>query len=119
MSSLGLSASQKLVAFSFLLFVSAPILSNLYKYYITQDYFFLVEANCNPENELCFVRDCTNSDECPPNGLSNYKEYYVKAFDFPKCSDNSCENECESGLIVCTRKICGSSAEDLCSSLPE
>ena len=95
-----------------------PIASNFNKYYFAKSYDYLVEVACDPQVEICFFRDCSLPDECPPNGISDYKKLYVKAYDFNKCSDNSCEEECASGLIKCTSVECGQSAEDVCSILP-
>ena len=92
------SALTFLFVVSFLLAIGA----SYYKYYYTKDYNYLVEAKCDPISKQCSFRDCENEpDICPPNNLSYYKGYYVKAYDFPKCSDNSCEIECESGTISC------------------
>ena len=110
--------SFKGLAFTVLVFIvlSFPIISGFYKYYYTKNYDYLVEAKCDPKIEVCFTRDCSNPDDCPPNGLSVYKEFYVKAFDFPKCKDNSCKDECEKGLIKCTPILCGESSEDACTT---
>lgn len=99
----------------FVVLMLLPIGSNFYKYYYTKDYDYLIEAKCDSSVEKCFSRDCTNPDDCPPNGLSIYKEYYVKAYDFHKCKDNSCEKECASGLIKCTPVPCGESQDDICT----
>ncbi len=76
---------------------------SFYKYYYTEDFNYYVEANCDPSIETCFYRDyCEDSpDRCPPNGLTYYKAFYVKAYDFPICTDNGCAAECESGKILC------------------
>src|SRR3989344_8765702 len=87
--------------------LTLPIISSYYKYYYTKDYDYLIEAKCDPSMEKCFFRDC--ADYCPPNGLSNYKEFYVKAFEFSKCSNNSCELECNNGSINCVPIPCGES----------
>lgn len=104
-----------LVVLFFLLFIVA-IGSTFYRYLYTKDYDYLVEASCDPVIEQCFVRDCENDpDSCPPNGLSLYKQYYVKAYDFPQCSDNSCQIQCESGAIQCEIIACDVEAGDECS----
>jgi hypothetical protein len=91
--------------------------ASFWKYYYTKDYDFIVEASCEPQIEYCFFRDCeANPDSCPPNGLSNYKVFNIKAYDFDKCADNSCKVECESNKIACTQVECDSSNEDVCSS---
>jgi len=93
-----------------------PIASSFYKYYYTKNYNFLIEAECDPAEEKCYLRDCSIVDECPPNGYSSYKQFYVKAFDFLKCKDNSCSTECEEKTISCIDIPCGESAEDTCSA---
>jgi len=95
-----------------------PIGSSFYEYLYTKDYDYLIEAQCDPLKEICFSRDCSIADECPPNNLSNYKEFYVRAYDFEKCSDNSCEIECAKGLIACTPVLCDEPAGDICTTLP-
>lgn len=101
-----------------LIILMVPIGSNFYKYYYTKSYDYLIEAKCDPSKEICFSRDCTNPDDCPPNGLANYKLFYVKAYDFLKCSDNSCEKECNDGLIKCIPVKCGESTDDTCTAQP-
>ncbi len=100
-----------IILLSFLIAIGA----NFYKYYYTKNYDYLLEAKCDPAIEKCFERDCTNPDDCPPDGLSDYKEFNIKAYDFPKCSDKSCEKECSLGVISCTQTICGESPDDTCS----
>jgi len=99
-----------------LAFLLLPIFSNYYKYYVTKNFIYAVEAKCDPLIEVCFMRDCTVSDDCPSNGFSKYKKYYVKASDFSKCSDNSCQKECENGLIQCRLIHCGDSEDDVCTT---
>lgn len=57
---------------------------------------------CDPDSDTCQYRPCDkDSSKCLPNKLSYYKSYIVKAKDFKKCRDNTCLNECASGLIQC------------------
>ena len=93
----------------------AVIGTSFYKYFYTKNYDYLVEASCDTSIESCFFRDCTNPDDCPPNGLSEYKAYYVNAADFAQCADNSCKAECEAGSISCTPIACDESVGDTCS----
>ncbi len=91
-----------LLTFLFFVFFMLALLSSYYKYYYTKNYDYLVEAKCDSQTETCSFRDCQiNPDNCPPNGFSYFKSYYVKAYDFPKCSDNSCEKECTEKIIDC------------------
>ncbi len=87
---------------------------SFYRYYYQKDYNYLVEASCDPITEKCFARDCSNPDDCPPNQFSSYKEYYVKAYDFPRCADNSCAATCASGDIKCESVPCDKKEGDVC-----
>jgi len=84
-----------------------------YIFIIKRDYSFIIESSCDPTSQTCFHRDCSNPDDCPPNGLSNYQIYEVKAVDFPRCSDNSCP-ECQMKSISCISVACDSEVGDEC-----
>ena len=89
--------------------------SNYYKYLYAKNYKFVVEQSCNPAAEQCFFRDCEkNPDSCPPNGLSHYKKAYVKAANFPRCSDNSCQAECDAKQFTCKPIACDAANGDEC-----
>lgn len=94
-----------------------PICTNFFKYYYAKNYDYIIEAKCDPLIEICFSRDCTNPNDCPPNGLAIYKKFYVKAYDFAKCRENFCEKECNKNLIKCTPIPCGQLADDVCTQL--
>jgi len=96
-----------------------PIGSSFYRYYITQDYNYLIEAECDPSQEICYSRDCEEPDACPPNNFAYYKQYLVKAYDFEKCSDNSCKKECENKTVECKQIFCGESEDDACTTAVE
>lgn len=85
-----------------------------YSYWYNNAYPVVVEAECDPEVQNCFYRDCEEADACPPNGLSVYTVYSVSARDFDTCADNSCKQECESGAIACEEIVCGEAEEDAC-----
>ena len=87
---------------------------SFYRYYHLKDYSYSVEAVCDPTTEICFSRDCSNSSDCPPNQLSFYKEYRVKAYDFPLCEDDSCSVVCALGSIECNFVQCDQEAGDVC-----
>lgn len=97
--------------------LAAPVISSFYKYYYLKDYNFIIEAECDSKKEICFTRDCSNPDECPPNGLSEYKEFYIKAYDFAKCTDDYCTEECKNGTIQCEQIECDSEAGDDCTTI--
>ncbi len=82
------------------------IISSFYFFYFKKDYNFIVEASCNPETETCFYRDCTNPDDCPPNNLSYYNEYTLKARDFKSCLNEDCTLACTTGVINCVKTEC-------------
>ena len=94
------------------------IVSNFYFFYFRKNFQFLVETSCDKSKEQCFERDCTNPDDCPPNGLSVFKRYSLKASDFQYCKDENCQEACESGQIKCTQVKCIKDSEtgwqDLC-----
>ncbi len=83
------------------------ILSSFYFFYFKKKFDFIIETNCNPETETCFHRDCTNPDDCPPNGFSNYNKYYLRASDFKACGINEdCTEACANGKIKCSKIEC-------------
>ena len=69
------------------------IIISLYKFYLKQDYTFMVEVTCDPSIEECSHRDCS-LDECPPNELEDYLTYSIKASDFKECLNDDCSNFC-------------------------
>ncbi len=75
---------------------------SFYFFYFKKDYEFVVEVSCDPATEICTQRDCANPEDCPPNGLSDFKRYSLNARDFQKCENEDCENACESGTMQCT-----------------
>lgn len=104
---------------SAILFTTA-LLGSFYFFYIKKDFDFIVESPCDTNKEQCFIRDCTNPDNCPPNGLSEFKRYTLKARDFQYCQDEDCTSVCESGQIQCTPVQCTEDPEvgESCSTLP-
>lgn len=74
---------------------------SFYFFYFKKDYKFIVEVACDPTKETCIQRDCSNPEDCPPNGLSNFKRYSLNARDFEMCENEDCENACETGSIQC------------------
>jgi len=101
----------------FLICLSVVLASSFYRYYVTKNYQYIVEAPCDTAMEKCFVRDCeADPESCPPNELSIYKKYHVKAADFKSCTDNSCLEQCSTHAIRCQRVICTEGAGDSCST---
>ncbi len=108
------SAFDQFLTYLFIITVLFAIGKSVHKYFYTKNYDYVVETSCDPQTERCFVRDCSGGD-CPPNNLSTYRRYTIKAYDFPKCSDNSCKSECESGAIACEPISCDEAAGDACT----
>lgn len=89
-----------------IIFFISTILSCFYFFYIKKDFNFIVETTCNKTMEECFVRDCTNPDDCPPNGLEEFKRYSLNANDFKYCKNEDCLNACENKQIPCENISC-------------
>jgi len=86
------------------------VASNFYFFYFKKNYDFLIEVPCDPTKEECIERDCSVPDSCPPNELSLFKRYSLKASDFKFCPNEDCALVCESGEIECIQEEC---VEDL------
>lgn len=114
-----MAKSDKRVLGIIFLFFAIAVAATGWRFLVWKDYTLYLEASCDPAKETCFSRDCSNPDECPPNGLSEYKVYQISARDFPKCSDDSCTAECENQTIACTQILCGDSAEDTCAEVAD
>lgn len=80
--------------------------SAFYFLYYEKDYDFIVETACDSSKEECFVRDCSDPDLCPPNSLSYFKRYSLKASDFDMCENEDCTVACETGIIECIQDAC-------------
>lgn len=79
---------------------------NFQKFVVLKEYDFYVEAPCDTTSgEACHLRDC-EVDECPPNGLTEYKVWKILARDFTLCADQTCDEACSSGLIPCEAIPC-------------
>ncbi len=104
----------KILIYFFTFLFVITVAKGFYVIYLAKDFDYTVEAPCDQNSEKCFVRDCSNPDDCPPNQLETYKEYTIKAKDFGRCSDNSCENICNSESNTCTPIECGDDPSDSC-----
>lgn len=89
-----------------LFLVVFSIILSFYLYLIKKDYDFIVETECNPTVEMCFYRDCSNPDDCPPNNLTYYKKFILNANDYNKCVNENCTQVCKSGYIECREIKC-------------
>lgn len=82
------------------------IFASFYFFYFKKNYNFFVEVACDPTQSQCFKRDCSDPDNCPPNGLETFKRYSIKASDFKYCENEDCSVACESGQIKCDEIKC-------------
>ncbi len=113
-------ASNTFLITSLLLCSLATIAVSFYFFYYKKDYEFIVEVPCDISIEGCFQRDCSNPDDCPPNGFSDFKRYSLNAADFSYCKDEDCSKACQGGQIQCTLIECEENIEagESCSYLP-
>jgi len=88
---------------------------SFYNFYFQKNYDFLVETSCDSTSETCFYRDCSIADECPPNNLSYYNKYTIKASDFAMCKNEDCTNFCKENASLCLKTEC--TDEDIESEL--
>lgn len=93
------------------------IVATANEFLIKKDYNFALEAECDPSEHNCFVRDCS-TDECPPNGFEYYRSLEVPAGTFKTCLESDCLRECESGVIQCIETACDEESGDYCSGEP-
>lgn|GEM_PF-1267648 len=80
--------------------------SCFYYFYIKKDFNITIEVPCDINKEQCIQRDCSNPDDCPLNGLSDFKRYTLNARDFQYCPDEDCSSLCENGGIECEKIEC-------------
>jgi hypothetical protein len=95
------------------MFVAVAVVT-AWHFLLQKNYDFVVEAPCDPSSATCYERDC-DEEECPVNGLEQYRVYTVKAAEFAHCADETCVQECSQGTITCTETLCGEGEEDVCS----
>ncbi len=112
------SKYSKLLVYIFLTLFLVALCSSFFTYLYSKDYDVVVEASCDQTKQSCYLRDCENTEECPPNNLSVYKIYQVKGYDYKACKDGTCLYECENGAIQCTEILCGENRDDICSLPP-
>ena len=90
------------IFYPFLVTLIAGIIFSFYKYYWTSDYDLLIEMSCDPYTEKCQYRPCDiDISKCLPNNFSYYKSYIIKANNFSKCKDGTCQDECYSNKFRC------------------
>lgn len=82
------------------------IFVSFYFFYFKKDYNFIVETKCDPTTQTCFYRDCSIADNCPPNNLSYYNVYTLKAKDFNQCTNEDCTDFCNLNNGMCIKTEC-------------
>lgn len=87
---------------------------SMYENYVARNYFFYVEASCNPATNECYSRTCDNNGDCPPNNLTTYRIFQLPASQFHDCSDNSCLNICPSSAYDCEEIKCSTKSDISC-----
>lgn len=85
---------------------AVSVIVSFYFFYYKKDFDFIVESPCDPTREECFKRDCSNPDDCPQNGFSDFKRYSLNANDFKFCTNEDCTAICESEVIKCEQLEC-------------
>lgn len=97
----------------FFIFTFLIVLFSVLRFYVFKNYDITIEVACDPNIETCFTRDC-ETGECPPNNLSNYKQYIIKAFQFNRCEhDGTCAKFCLN-IRNCEPIECDTEAGDMC-----
>ncbi len=107
-----------LILINILLFVIV-LANSFYFFYIKKDFDFMVETSCDTSKEECFLRDCSDPDSCPPNGLTEFKRYTLNANSFKYCENEDCKIACEGNQINCENIPCEENPEmgESCSIL--
>lgn len=113
------SLSTQIYLICLFLTLVAVILSTIYIFWIKKDYYYRVEAPCDPTEDTCFYRDCSEEGSCYDYEEEVYKVYRLRAEDFRQCISNSCQVKCSSGAIKCEEITCDpESDEDQCYEEP-
>lgn len=84
-----------------------------YKYWIAENYEYLVEAPCDSHAQECYERNCED-DYCPPNNLSIYRVFSMPADKFRTCSDNTCLDYCVATETQCVELLCSEQVDVAC-----
>jgi len=98
----------------FLLTFILAILATFYHFYYTRHYSYLIEGECDPNTQVCYVtRDCPDELECE-NIYST--KYLINAVDYDGCKDGGCEVFCKDNTESCVQVLCEEGGEDQCST---
>ena len=103
------------ILLSVFVFIFFLTLTNcFYIIYISKNFDYILELSCKPEIEKCFIRDCSNPSDCPPNNLSVYKQLYLTAKYFKQCTDDSCEDLYQQNPNIFRKIDCDTEKGDEC-----
>ncbi len=95
----------------FFLLIAGSVAVTYWRIVVERDYLVLAETSCDPETEACFVYECDpEAEECtgdPEEDTSYYAKIKKKAFNFPDCGEEGCEDPiCEEGEADCEVILC-------------
>ena len=86
------------------------------RYYYLKEFPVHIEVSCDPASEKCFHRDCS-TDDCPPNGFNDYRQFSLQGSVFVTCNDlDGCNNLCKNNPGSCQETVCGTTDGDVCSN---
>ncbi|MES2409072.1 MAG: hypothetical protein V4509_02085 [Patescibacteria group bacterium] len=92
------------------------LVASFVRYYYLKEFPVHIEVSCDPTTEKCFHRDC-DTDECPPNGLEDYRQFDLPGNVFTTCSEvDGCSDVCKKEQGTCEEIVCGDNEEDVCST---
>ena len=92
--------------YSIILSCITVVFVSYYIFFVNKNYDFTVEISCDNKIESCRYRDCSIDGVCPPNNLSLYNEYSIRASDFSSCKNDDCTLACKTGSINCVKTEC-------------
>ena len=91
------------------------VVASFVRYLYLKEFLIHIEVSCDPTTEICFHRDC-ETDECPPNNLSDYRQFTLSGSVFSECGEiDNCSNRCKADKGSCIEIVCGESENDVCS----
>lgn len=113
------SMGRVLVSFIFFA-IAAGVLFSYERFFIYQDFPVIVEAECDPASESCFVYYCDPEFEECAGDLEEDTWYYKRITKqgnmFPACEDEECpEVSCAEGEPACEVEFCDPEGEEECS----
>jgi len=112
--------SQKVFFWMLSISLFVVIASTYYIFLVKKDYFFQIEAGCDPSQEICYIQSCEDSEEegCE---TSFYKTFRLQAAQFQTCnSTGSCASDCIENKIVCENIVCDpTDSEVTCSDVDD